>query len=76
MKFTIIYLMIGTVWTFIAENISVEYNNDYNEFKEIHLEDPEEEFIPIDWTWLLRIAFILTWPIGIYQFILQLFNKK
>lgn len=71
MNIIIIYLAVGTIWAFISENISNKYNKE-DGFIEIPVEDPNIEFTPIKWTWELRIAFILTWPIGLYQFIKNL----
>ena len=72
MKIILIYLIIGVIWTFISEKIYDYNKKEEKSYIEIH---PNEENLPIiNWTWELRIAFILTWPIGLYQFIKNLIH--
>ena len=63
----------GTIWTFISENISNEYKK--GRYEEIDINNPINEIDKIDWSFSLRLIFILTWPIGIFQVIKNLFSK-
>lgn len=73
MKILIIYLIIGTIWTFISENATNQYKK--GKYEEININDSSDEINKIDWSLSLRLTFILTWPIGIFQVIKNLFIK-
>ena len=64
MNYIIGYFILGIIWALAAEKMSTKYSRS------------QSEEILNQWNFILRLYFIVLWPITLSDFLIQMFNQS